>query len=185
MRNVLIPVLLIALLFTLSGCVDDGELRIRNRTAAKLYLSVDNAPAESLVAWSNWSKFYSVDRSVVISYNGDYVFDNSITRDVRSGLVSTVDIQPDAGAIHLTNDQNITISEMYISPTGNPDWGDDELTGELNLGQSTLWTATAGNWDIRIVDTNHITHYLYNQVVTLNQTLELLVSDFITKSSQE
>ncbi len=178
MRRSPILAFLAGIAILLAACEQDGELRVRNRTASDVWISVDNSEPRQLAAETNWSGYYGSDRSVAVSYNGNYVLPNTVTREVKKNLVSTVDINPDGGAIRLTNDGEVTLSELYISEAGDPNWGMDDLSGFLLPGENTLWTVTEGAWDIKAVDVDYGTHYIYGQSVTTNTTLELLFSAF-------
>ncbi|MGC9361475.1 MAG: hypothetical protein ACP5F3_00955 [Candidatus Syntrophosphaera sp.] len=168
---------LLALL--LSACAVNGELRIRNRTAADIYASVDDSEPWHLEAWTNRSQLYPENKTVGISYIGDYVFPNSVSHEVRQNLVTTLDIPPDGGAIRLFNDAgDIAITEVYISPADDPGWGENDLSGMLAPADSTLWTITEGIWDVKVLDAALNAHYLYGLAVTLNQTLPLKISAF-------
>lgn len=178
MRRSPILAFLAGIAILLAACEQDGELRVRNRTASDVWISVDNSEPRQLAAETNWSAYYGSDRSVTVSYNGNYVFANTVTREVKKNLVSTVDINPDGGAIRLINDGEVTLSEVYVSEAGDPNWGMDDLSGFLLPGENTLWTVTEGTWDIKAVDVDYGTHYIYGQTVSSNTTLELLFSAF-------
>lgn len=183
MRHALLA-LLAALAIMVSACDTDGELRIRNRTAAEIYISVDDAAPHTIPSWANWSKYYPKDETATITYSGNYVFANTITREVRQNLVTTVDIEPDGGAFSLRNDGSQALTEVYISPTGEPNWGDNDLSNNLAPGDSTLWTVTEGSWDLRVVASNLTTYFKYNQPIVKNSTTYLDLSDFDSKESR-
>ncbi|MBW6514855.1 MAG: hypothetical protein K0B87_08895 [Candidatus Syntrophosphaera sp.] len=185
MRRVFLLGILSALAFLVLGCDKEGELRVRNRTASEVYVSVDNSEPQHLEAWSNLSRFFSEDRKIVIAYNGNYVFANSVVRDVRTNLVTTFDIQPDGGAIQIVNDEDVSLIDLYISPYGDPDWGLDNLAGAVLPGDTGIWTVLPGNWDIMLVDANNNSHYRYNLPVTINETQTLLVSSFGGKETEK
>jgi hypothetical protein len=167
------------LVFLLSGCAVNGELRIRNRTASDLYASVNNSEPWHMVAWANRSQFYPENKTVEISYIGDYVFPNSISIEVRQNLVKTFDISPDGGAIKFFNDSGDTVlNEIFISPSDDPSWGGNDLSGNLAPADSTLWTVTEGIWDVKVLDSSQNVHYLYEREVVANQTLRLNFSTF-------
>ena len=174
----------ILMLVTLTACDEDGELRIRNRTAAELYVSVDNSASHTLSAWANWSRYFDNDGTVTVSYAGNYVFPNTTTREIRKNLVAYLDVEPDGGAISILNDESSTLTEVFMSPAGEPNWGDNDLSGGLAPGDSTLWTVTQGAWDLRVVDANLTTYFKYNQPVLDNETLSLSLSGFDSKEAK-
>ena len=178
MKRPLLFALLAALALFTAACEDDGELRLRNRTASDVWASVDDSEPRDIPGWANWSRFYASERTATVTYSGNYVFANSVTREVRPNLVSTVDISPDGGAVEITNDGTKALTEVYISVSGDPNWGSDDLAGTIPPGEIGLWTVTQGDWDIKVVDIDGETHYKYAQSVVTNATLGLLLSNF-------
>lgn len=163
----------------LSACATNGEIRVRNRTAADVYASVDNSDPWRIEAWTNKSQFFAENKTIEISYIGDYVFPNTISHEVRQNFVTTFDITPGGGAINFFNDiGEQSLTEVFISPNEDPGWGPNDLSAILAPADSTLWTVTEGVWDIKAVDEAMNTYYLYGQKVTLNQTLWLRLSAF-------
>jgi hypothetical protein len=177
MKRTAVPLICLLLLTPFYACLHtDGELRIRNRTADDVWVSVSGAEPGRISAWSNLSTFSNHDALVPVSYIGSYVFANNVEKDIRAGLVTTLDILPEGGALRLTNDGNASILELYISASDDPDWGPDDLAGDLAVGDSTLWTVTEGNWDIKVLDSSYREHYGYSLPISTNQTLSLALS---------
>lgn len=175
------PLLLLMLLtaFQALACVaGEGELRVRNRTAGDIWVSVDNSEPRRISGWSNWSLFYRENRVLNVSYIGNYVLSNSVEQTVRPGLVTTTEVLPSGGAIALANDSQQAIIEVYISPSEEQDWGPNDLAGSLGPGQSTLWTVTEGIWDLKLVDGDYREYFHYRIEVTVNQTQSLNLSGF-------
>jgi len=175
------PLLLLILLTALSvsACiVRDAELRIRNRTASDLWVSVDNAEPRKISEWANWSSFFKETRQVSVSWIGNYVFPQTESLKIRSGLLSTLEIQPSGGAISLTNDGSNELVELYISPSDDLDWGPNSLSGIIPTEQSKLWTITEGIWDLKLVDAQHREFFKYRVDVALNQSSDISFSDF-------
>lgn len=158
--------------------VSEGELRVRNRTAGEIWVSVDNSEPRPISAWSNWSLFYAETEVLSVSYIGNFVFADTVEQTVRPGLISTVDVIPSGGAIALDNDASSPLVEVYISPSGDLDWGPNDLAGSLEPGQNTLWTVTVGVWDVKLVDSDYLEYYRYGIEVAENQTQILQFSEF-------
>ncbi len=176
------PLLLLMLLtaFQALACVvREGELRVRNRSGAEIWVSVDNSEPRRISGWSNWSLFYNENRVMSVSYIGNYVFANTVEQTLRTGLISTVDVLPSGGAISFANDGTTSIREVYISTGAELDWGPNDLVSSLDPGQNTLWTVTEGIWDIKLVDSDYQEYYKYGISVSLNQTQDLIYSEFI------
>ncbi|MCB5247768.1 MAG: hypothetical protein PHD87_06755 [Candidatus Cloacimonetes bacterium] len=175
------PLLLLMLLtaFQALACVaQEGELRVRNRSAGEIWVSVDNSEPRRISGWSNWSLFYKESRVLSVSYIGNYVFPEIVEQTVRAGLIATVDVIPSGGAITFDNTGSLSIVEVYISPTTELDWGPNDLAGSLEPGQNTLWTVTEGTWDLKLVDAEYHEYYKYGIAVTANQTQSLDFSEF-------
>lgn len=163
----------------LACVVREGELRVRNRSGAEIWVSVDNSEPRRISGWSNWSLFYNENRVMSVSYIGNYVFANTVEQTLRTGLISTVDVLPSGGAISFANDGTTSIREVYISTGAELDWGPNDLVSSLDPGQNTLWTVTEGIWDIKLVDSDYQEYYKYGISVSLNQTQDLIYSEFI------
>lgn len=183
MRRLLTLVLLIIIALGLVSCDEDGELRIRNRSNSDVWISVDGAGLQQMGAWTNWSQYYSEDSQVSIDYSGNHVFANTMTGEVRKGLVTTVDIEADAGAVKIVNDSTFVITEVYISPSDQTEWGENDLVGTIVPGAQALWTISPGQWDLKLVDGVQNVYYKYDQTMELDQTLELLCSSFGVKQN--
>lgn len=183
-RGLLLPLILLTAFQAFACVVKPGELRVRNRSASEVWVSVANSEPRKISAWSNWSLFYSENVVLGVSYIGNYVFANTVEQIVRPGLISTVEVLASGGAIALANDDLITIEEVYISASDELDWGSDDLAGSLGPGQNTLWTLTAGSWDLKLVDAQRHEYYKYGLLVELNQTMTVDFSSFVKSAPQ-
>lgn len=177
-RGLLLLLVLMTVLPALACVASEGELRVRNRSADDIWVSVANSEPRKISGWSNWSLFYRETKILSVSYIGNYVFANAVEQTVRPGLISTVDILPSGGAITFANDAAVGIVEVYISPSGELDWGPNDLAGNLGPSQNTLWTLTEGVWDLKLVDADFREYYKYGIAVTTNQTQSLNFSEF-------
>ncbi|MDZ4182338.1 MAG: hypothetical protein U1B83_05615 [Candidatus Cloacimonadaceae bacterium] len=182
MQKIMIIALLILMALSIMACEEDGELRIRNRTSARVNFTVDEANPQQLESWTNWSRYYSDDRVVQVQYQGDYVFTNTLERSVYKGLVTTIDINANGGAIRLINNGNNAINAVFLSPSSETEWGDDDLMGILEVNGEAQWTLTPGQWDVRVIDSTNTSYYKLGVTVTVDQTLNLPLSTF-TKSA--
>jgi len=179
MKHGLLLLLLLGTVLPLLACTTTpGELRVRNRSADDIWVSVANSEPHKISGWSNWSLFYKETAVLSVSFIGNYVFANGVEQTVRPGLISTVDVLPSGGAIAFANDAELTIAEVYISPTGDLDWGPNDLAGVLESGRNTIWTVTAGTWDLKLVDSDFREYFCYGIAVTTNQTQSLSFLDF-------
>ena len=179
MRKMMILGLLVLMGLLLMACEEDGELRIRNRTNAMVQARVDDSTPMDIDAWSGWSRYYTEDTTVKVSFEGLYVYPDSTTRSVIVGLPTTVNILPDAGALKIVNDSTFAITEVYISAHDASEWGENQIADSLSVDAERIWTTDGGAWDIKIVSTQGTPLYKMNQTVTVNETLALDVSDFL------
>ncbi|MDP3113228.1 MAG: hypothetical protein Q8M98_00500 [Candidatus Cloacimonadaceae bacterium] len=123
MQRIMIICLMILVALAMVGCEADGELRIRNRTSAKLIFSIDAANPIQLESWKNWSKYYAEDQVVQIQYQGDYIFPNTLERTIHKGLLTALDINPTGGAIRLINNGNAIVFNVFLSPSKRHELG--------------------------------------------------------------
>ena len=178
MRKLSIIALIILAGLLLMACDEDGELRIRNRTNASVEVAINNGQPMEIVAGSGWSRYYTESTTVTVNYSGNYVLPDSETRTVSPGLPTTVNINATAGMMSITNDSQHTISELYISPRTQTDFGENLITESLLPEAISSWTLTDTAWDVKIVISDGTMLYKMNQPIALNETLELKVSTF-------
>lgn len=178
MRRVLYIVMLVIIGITLTACDEDGELRIRNRTNALAWASVDGAAPVELAPWTAWSKFYAQDTAVQVIYNGNHVFSRTENLNIFVGLPTSLNINASGGAVNLTNTGTQNITEVFISPSDSLSWGSNVLATSMIPNTSSLWTCTAGNWDMKVTLANGDNLYKFNQAITLDQTSNITLADF-------
>ncbi|HPV14663.1 MAG TPA: hypothetical protein PL126_03320 [Candidatus Cloacimonadota bacterium] len=178
MQRYLIIILLVLMGLMLVACEDDAELRIRNRTNASITAKVDEGDEFTIEAWSGWSRIYGQDTNVTVNYEGLYVYPNFVNRTVTQGLPTTVNVYPDCGAIRLNNDSPAVITEINISRHDATEWGENLIVDNMLNGTDLTWSIRAGNWDIRVIPESGSPIYKMDQVITDNETLELLISEF-------
>jgi hypothetical protein len=178
LRRLYIPCLLILIVLLVTACEQPGELRIRNRTSGNVHLNV-NGEQFSLNPWGTWARTdYSLEQTIPVTYHGDYVYENLVPKDVGPNQIATLDIYPAGGAIKIVNDRDTALINVYLSPSGDPQWGADSLDVTVLPGENCQFVITPGTWDIKTEDINYSSHYIYNQTVILDQTLTLLLSSF-------
>lgn len=146
-----IPLLLtLVLALLLFACEDDGELRIRNRSTTDVNVTLDYESSLVIRPSENYSRFYNTNQDVRVSYDGLYLFSGVQNRYVELGSVNVLTLISDGGAILLVNSSNRTITNVYLSPSGDVSWGQDDLSGDIAPGASVSWTVTEGFWDIKV-----------------------------------
>lgn len=188
MQRYLIIILLVLMGLMLVACEDDAELRIlriRNRTNAPITAKVDEGEEFTIESGSGWSKIYTEDRSVTVSYEGLYVYDKTtVERTVTKGLPTTVTVLADCGAITINNDSDsLVVTEIFISRNDATDWGENLIAGNMTSGASHTWKAPDGQWDVKLTtDTGSL--YKMNQTIAIDKTLELNISEFGTHTKK-
>lgn len=166
------PVLFLTLLavaLLLCSCVTQGELRVRNRSTTDINVSLDG-DNEIIPPTGQVSRFYTQATTVHVEYDGLYIFSGYSDRFVDVGDLDIMNITSDGGAIQIINNSPHTINHVYLALSSSTTWGPDDLTGTIPPGGSTIWTATTGNWDIRIVNNLDEEYYSYNHEVTMDHT---------------
>lgn len=60
-------------------------------------------------------------------------------------------------SVTLVNNSGQTVCYVYISPTNETTWGEDQLgsTETISSGNSRTFSVSAGNYDLRAEDCNH------------------------------
>ena len=161
MRRVLIGLIVVAALF-ISGCSDEGILKLLNYSMDEIWYEVEGDFDELASGWEvsySWdittSIFGDDEKKVTVQYGGGYWFwnDYEVTKTVKPGKTTRIEIIGDAGEIEIENNSSsYYIVEVYLSPSSDPDWGDDDLIGDIWPNNSATWKVTTGYWDIKVVD---------------------------------
>ncbi|MDO9576714.1 MAG: hypothetical protein Q7J16_02405 [Candidatus Cloacimonadales bacterium] len=160
MKKVLISLIVLVALF-ISGCSDKGTLTITNWNDfydAWFEISGDYYDLPHLTYWEDdWdlstSIFGDEEKSVSVEIGGEYIFNEVIRRTVKPGSTAKIDIDTNAGEIVVYNESySFYIEEVYISPSDDTSWGDNDLSGTIGPGNLVSWYVTPGFWDVKVVD---------------------------------
>ncbi len=179
MQRYLIIILLVLMGLMLVACEDDAELRIRNRTNAPITAKVDDAAEFTIESGSGWSRTYTEDTGVTVKYEGLYVYPTTVERQVTKGLPTTVTVFADCGAVTITNDTTLVITEINISRHDDTGFGENQISGNMTQGSALTWSIKKGSWDFRVITEDGSPLYCMNQTITDDVTLELSISDFV------
>lgn len=187
MRKILFIMILAMVAMLMMGCDEDGELRIRNRTSSQVWASVAGGANVEIEPGTAWSKLYSSEADVEVTYYGHHVFPASETRHIYLGLPSTVNITATGGAIKINNNGTLGIQEVYISPADTTSWGNDLMPSVIPPNGAQSWTCTEGSWDVKVVLTDGSSLYMLNPnaTVALDATTNLMLSDFSTTGKRD
>lgn len=188
-------VLLAILVLFITGCTDDGVLRINNNSSEEVWYQLNYGTTQWLSpgqsdshSWSlSSSLFGEEDKDVTVTYGGGEWFwydDYTVEKTIKPGKTTTVEIIGDCGEIEIANQTASTsIWYVYISPSSDPDWGPDLLGSTiLYPGYSISWTATTGYWDIMFEDENGYDYTFMNEYIYAETTHTFNFVDYMSRS---
>ena len=183
MKKVILLIMSISLLM-IAGCTDKATLSVYNDTSDTITLSVDNDNFQldnDEYYTRSWNLAQSVfgdeTKDVNININSQlYLFGRTHKIKLSPGNDKDYHIDYDAGAINLSNNTDVTVTAVYLSPVNDSYWGDNDLDGTIDSYSDATWNASPGNWDIRIefADGDNLTEW--DQNITIGETLSLEVT---------
>lgn len=135
------------------GCLD---IESYSQTA-DMWVNIDFGLPEIIPAWGDLTKFYDPPGLAVnkyVEYNGFTVFYGNTNINVVEDSYSRLDIHPDAGCIWINNISNsFIIEEVYLSPSSDPTWGENDLDFDIYPNEFYTWTCSSQMlWDLMVVD---------------------------------
>ena len=185
MKKVLGLVFILALFLT--GCSDEGILRISNLDADYGWFTINDGLTEWLNPGHSYEKSYDLstsifgdeDKKVTVEYGGEYVFTERVTKTIKPGSRSSVEFETNAGEIIIWNDSDyFYIYEVYLSPSEDSSWGLNDLSGDIGPGESVTWNVTPGWWDILVVDDWGDEFYSFDNYISIEETLTFYYDGF-------
>ncbi len=155
------------------------ELNIDNQTSGSITFRLDGGSLNSLSANSSESYILGEEYglNVDISYNGLYIFAGEETYDYYAATAYDIDVTADGGAIFVVNGTQDNITEVYIAPSSETEWGPDYMSGSIGPDQEYAWTVEPGLWDVKIVDDAGFFSEVFEISVSLNQSEYVDYSD--------
>ncbi len=200
-KLLIIPGIVIAVAIAFVGCTKPGYLVIDNETNDLIWVAFDGDdldydsdqevdPDDSIEQEYDdlsYTLLESEVRNVEYTVSGYYKFTETVESIVTAGETTTESIEADAGAMVINNTSGRTIDRIYLAPSSDPTWGSDDLSGTISSGSSYIYTLSAGNWDIRIIDTSDIGGELFGISVPLDgfRTVTYGSSMISVQSAQE
>jgi hypothetical protein len=135
------------------GCLD---IESYSQTS-DMWVNIDNGPSEIILPWGDLTKFYDpigISTNKFIDYNGYTLFAGVTGITVIEDSYSRLDIYPDGGCFWINNiSGSFYITEVYLSPSSQSTWGDNDLAFDINPGESFAWTVSPDtSWDVKVVD---------------------------------
>ena len=178
MKKVLISFIVLVALF-ISGCSDTGILRITNWSSQLAWYILGGNEYwldGGYYIEHEWdlstSIFGDEEKNVSVQIGGEYIFNEVISRTVKPGSTVKIDIDTNAGEIIIWNDSySFYITEVYLSPSSDPYWGSNDLSGTIGPGQWVSWYVTPGWWDILVVDDWGDEFYSFDNYISIEYTL--------------
>lgn len=194
MKKILGLVFILALFLT--GCTDEGILRIISNSSEDVWYQVNYGTTEWLspgesdsYSWDlSTSIFGDEDKSVTVTYGGGEWFwyeSYEVTKTIKPGSTARVEIIGDSGEIKIVNDTSETsIYYIYISPSSSSDWGDDLLGSAILFPDYYIsWLVTTGYWDIMFVDEDGWEYTFMNQLINPETVNTYTFVDYLSRSS--
>ena len=174
MHKLLIIFALVALTLLFASCTTRGEIRVRNYSTTDVTVEIDYSGDVIIAPTRQHSEYFGDSRSVHVSYDGIYLFDGYTDIYIEPGDLEVLTLHSDGGAIQLVNNSPFTIDHIYLATESASQWGSDDLNGQLAPGGSVLWTASPGNWDLKIVNNQDDEFFVYGIHVDMDETDSVL-----------
>lgn len=154
---------------------ENGELHLTNNSSREVWYLLDGGDLNTLTANQTDQWTYDMleyeQTNTQIDYSGYHVFTNTSIETITGGSITNFVIEPDGGGIEFHNDMLFTnITEVYLSPSEDPTWGENDLDGILYPGEFTFWTVSPGSWDILAIDEYGVEYTTFDNIITLDET---------------
>lgn len=170
--------LLVLLGLVLSGCSEDGTLKITNLSHFDVWFDLGGSQTTLTYYGQVYEKDYTLstsifgdeDKRVTVNYNGEFVFSNSVSKTIKPGSTARVNIFSDAGTIRIENETFYDITEVYLAPSDDSSWGINDLYGTIGYSEYAEWLVTPGYWDVMFYATDGYYYELYNIYMTTEFT---------------
>ncbi|HRY84072.1 MAG TPA: hypothetical protein P5533_05515 [Candidatus Cloacimonadota bacterium] len=185
MQKLLIIVALVAFALIISSCTTRGEIRVRNYSTTDIIVDIDYTGGMIVGPNRQYSEYFGDSRSVHVSYSGIYLFDGYTDIYIEPGDLEILTLNSDGGAVQLVNNSPFTIDHLYLATSSASQWGPDDLTGQLAPGGSILWTASPGNWDLKIVNNQDDEFFVYGIHVDMDETDTVLFDGDKSRSNRK
>ncbi|MCK4956417.1 MAG: hypothetical protein KAS49_02190 [Candidatus Cloacimonetes bacterium] len=180
---------LLGVILLLAGCTGVGTLTISNNTKYDdVWFEIDNEDIYLLDSgevyefeWNlSTTAFGDEEKSVDIEYGGPYVFTQTLNKKILANSDKSVNIYTDAGEIQIWNDSgSFNIMRVYIAPSSDDNWGEDDLSGIIKPGNNVSWYVSPGWWDIMFVDECGNGFISENNYISIEETVIAYYDGFI------
>ena len=157
--KVIFKISYLLIVIIIAGCTAEGDIKVYNKTSEWLDVSIDG-DYYYLNAYEYAKKSYDLDdnifsheeRDVTVSGEGLVKWGFSENYTVKPDETKKVNIYADCSAIKIYNNSYNTIVSIYLSPSSDTEWGNDDLSGYIYPGEVHSWRISTGYWDIKVVD---------------------------------
>jgi hypothetical protein len=159
------------------GCID-----FVNNTAGHVDVTIPglNDPI-TIIANSHFEQAWLLDgqsATANFTFAGDFVFTDSDNMTVNLNETGTYNINATGAAIKVKNMSSVDITQVYLSPNSDLEWGNNDLIGTIAPGNYVTWTVTPNAWDVLVVDINdnfmaygNTSYFDYNEMLVINYPL--------------
>jgi len=153
----------------------EGNLELVNMSSRNVWYEIEGGQQYTLASnetdiWG-WDLLEYEQANVEVDYSGYHVFSNAVIESITGGHITRFNIIADGGGIELWNNFLYTdIYQVYLSPSDELYWGDNDLTSILHPGNFVFWTVEPGWWDIKAVDEDGFEYLSYDNYIALDET---------------
>ncbi len=177
MKKILGLIFILTLFIT--GCTDEGILKITNFTNFDVWFDLGGGSQTTLTFFGQvYEKDYTLstsifgdeDKRVTVNYGGDFVFSNSVSKTIKPGSTAKMNINSDAGIIRIENETFYDITEVYLAPSDDQYWGSNDLYGTIGYWEYAEWLVTPGYWDVMFYATDGYYYEIYDILILIPES---------------
>lgn len=165
--------LLALVMLIISACFSDAELVLKNGSSADAWVKVDNNPETYIRPQGRHTFYVSSPRTVKLEYHGHHIMPNILHVDIDTSSGENVNLVPNCGALRIYNSGFRDVRAVYISPAGQNNWGQDQLSGFIVSGAYEYFRLNPGLWDVKLKDENNNFFYYAGLNISLDSTFNL------------
>ena len=149
----------------------------------EMWITVNNGNFVEIDPWEDLPLFFEPESGSVsyefVTYNGFTKFSGEVFVPIEEDVITDLDLYPDACGIWVENKSyNDNITAVYISPSYETTWGNNDLDGILTPGTFAAWTCDGNmSWDVIIVSSGE-EYTFYDTYLDIDDILVIDYPDF-------
>ncbi len=150
-----------------------STLGVKNTSGGLVTFKVDNNPSQTIGTSDDFTVTViddSYEDDVDLQLSGYFIFNKTEQFDFSYAAMHEYTVEAEGGVVKINNMSSNNITEVYISPSANTEWGQDWLTGTIAPGSNYAWTVEPGTYDIKIIDDQAFEAEIYEEVITIANT---------------